>query len=197
MSQRIEKDFVFDTAIHFGKTFYLNQYSMTLSMLIETANIVEQNIALERIQYFIATHIHGCLFIDETDEDAIAKYKDAGISVCVLPDEPHDQIISMVLLQKFNAITEGRIVVTDLILGSTFSDGVRFHTVSEVAEDIIDHSPGLWWNCSTLCIAHTIASSGGDEKIVKLFSEDAWEKLDMGFYKKKGKTTSTKIDQFT
>ena len=47
---------------------------MTLSMLIETTNIVEQNIALERIQYFIATHIHGCLFIDETNKDAIAKY---------------------------------------------------------------------------------------------------------------------------
>ena len=195
MSQRIERDFVFDTAIHFGKTFYLNQYSMTLSMLIETTNIVEQNIALERIQYFIATQIHGCLFIDETETNATAKYKDAGISICTLPDEPHDQIISMVLLQKFNAITEGRIVVTDLILGSTFSDGVRFHTVSEVAEEVIDSDPGLWWNCSTLCKEHTIESSE-DVKIVKLFSEDAWEKLDMGYYKK-GKTTSTKVDQIT
>ena len=197
MSQRIERDFVFDTAIHFGNTFYLNQYSMTLSMLIETTNIVEQNIALERIQHFIATQIHGCLFIDETETNATAKYKDAGISICTLPDEPHDQIISMVLLQKFNSVTEGRIAVTDLILGSTFSDGVRFHTVSEVAEDSIDHNPELWWNCSTLCIEHTVCPSGGDEKIVKLFSEDAWEKLDMGFSKKKGKTILTKLDQFT
>jgi|TARA_R110002124_G_scaffold87305_1_gene224786 hypothetical protein len=197
MSQRIERDFVFDTAIHFGNTFYLNQYSMTLSMLIETTNIVEQNIALERIQHFIATQIHGCLFISETETNATAKYKDAGISICTLPDEPHDQIISMVLLQKFNSVTEGRIAVTDLILGSTFSDGVRFHTVSEVAEDSIDHNPELWWNCSTLCIEHTVCPSGGDEKIVKLFSEDAWEKLDMGFSKKKGKTILTKLDQFT
>ena len=51
--------------------------------------------------------------INSENTSEIKKYKNAGIRVCVLPDEPFDQIISMALLQKFNAICEGRIKITE------------------------------------------------------------------------------------
>ena len=49
MSTRIERDLGFSTAIHFADQFLLNEYIMTLSILVETDDYKEQNVALERI----------------------------------------------------------------------------------------------------------------------------------------------------
>jgi hypothetical protein len=185
MSARIERDLGFSTAIHLSDTFIINEYFMTLSMLIETENIAEQNIALERILHFVMLVLNNCVFINQSDDKAIKKYKNAGIRICALPDDPFDQIISMTLLQKFNSITEGRIKVTDCTLSSNLSEGVRYCTVSEVVENVIDTHHSRWWNCSTLCTEHS-EPVDDDNNIVKLFSGDEWEKLDLQ-YAKKGK----------
>jgi len=133
----------------------------------------------------------------KAEEKAITKYKNAGINICTLPDDPHDQIISMVLLTKFNSVTENKLIITDLILGSTFSEGVKFHTVSEIAEDVVDQHSSKWWNCSTLCMEDAkVGDLGNDHKIIELFSEDAWEKLDLGF-SKKVKKLNQKLDHNT
>jgi hypothetical protein len=183
MGTRIERDLGFSTAIHFSDTFILNEYLMTLSILVETDNIKDQNIALERILHFITVVLNNCLFINQQEEEAIHKYKDAGLRVCVLPEDPLEQIISMTLLQKFNSMAEGRLRVTDCTLGSNLSDGVRFCTVSEVAENHVDRDSSRWWNCSTLCIEH-IKPITDEDNIVKLFSNDDWEKLELQFEKK-------------
>ncbi len=156
---------------------------MTLSMLVETEDIKEQNIALERILHFVMVVLNNCLFINQNDEEAIKKYKEAGIRVCVLPEDPFDQIISMTLLQKFNSITEGRLRVTDCTLGSNLSDGVRFCTVSEVVENHVESDTHKWWNTNTLEIEHR-EPMADDNNIVKLFTNDDWEKLQLNFEKK-------------
>jgi len=183
MSTRIERDLGFSTAIHFSDMFLLNDYLMTLSMLVETEDIKEQNIALERILHFVMVVLNNCLFINQNDEEAIKKYKEAGIRVCVLPEDPFDQIISMTLLQKFNSITEGRLRVTDCTLGSNLSDGVRFCTVSEVVENHVESDTHKWWNTNTLEIEHR-EPMADDNNIVKLFTNDDWEKLQLNFEKK-------------
>ena len=85
-------------------------------MLVETEDIAEQNIALERLLHFVINVLNNSIFINENKTKEIKKYKEAGIRVCELPDDPFDQIISMALLQKFNSIAEGRIKVTDCSL---------------------------------------------------------------------------------
>jgi len=183
MTTRIERDLGFSTALHFSDTFILNEYFMTLSLLIETEDISEQNIALDRILHFVMLVLNNCIFVHQTDLKAIQKYKHAGINVCVLPEEPYDQIISMTLLQKFNAITEGRIRVTDCTLSSNLSEGVRYCTVSEVVENTIDGGESKWWNCNSLCVEHSEPITD-DNNIVKLFDSNDWEKLELQFAKK-------------
>ena len=53
MTTRIEKDFRFRSAVHFENKFEVNSYALTLSMLVETESLREQNIALSRITYFL------------------------------------------------------------------------------------------------------------------------------------------------
>ena len=170
MTTRVERDFDFEAGIHFNDTFYVNSYIITLSMLVETESIKEQNIALDRIIHFLSVVLHSSLFVHQKDTAAIEKYKNAGMRVCTLPEEPYDQIVSMVILVKLNAITEGRMVITDLTLSSNLSEGVRFCTVAEIAEKMIDNSPELWCNASTLCVEHS-SKEEGDDKVVKLFGQ--------------------------
>ena len=172
---RVERDFGFEAAVHFADNFYVNSYLITASMLVETTSIKEQNIALDRVVHFLRSVLHSSIFVHQKDINAINKYKSADIRICTLPEEPYDQIISMVLLVKLNAITEGRLLITDLTLDSNMSDGVRFCTVAEVAVNMIDSSPELWWNAPSLCIEHCFKED--DSKVVKLFDQTGWSEV--------------------
>ncbi len=193
MNSRIEKDFYFQAALHFEGQFYVNSYDLTLSMLVETDSIREQNIAMERVIHFLTSVVQNSILVkstkNNTEEEVktLEKYKDAGIRVCELPEEPYDQIFGMALMQKLNTIMEGRIKITDMIIGSVLSDDVRFTIVSEVAEVVL--MGGHWWNKPTIClneeemVASEIKTKGN---IVKLFDDTDW--VDLGLsWKEKGK----------
>ena len=104
MNPRIEKDFVFETAVHFENKFMINFYELTLLMDVTTDNHHEQNIAIERINYFIEHFIDSGIFVAANQEKVIANYENAGIRVLTLPEEPYDQIIGLILLLKLNAL---------------------------------------------------------------------------------------------
>jgi hypothetical protein len=120
MSIKIQKDFVFESAIHFEGSFLINFYELTLHMTVDTDDMREQNIALERINYFLANHIENHIWVSSEEKKAIEAYQKANISVLEIPEEPFDQIVGMILLLKINAITEGKISVTNIIFGSKF-----------------------------------------------------------------------------
>ena len=90
---------------------------MTLSILVETDDYQGTKYSTRKNTTLCYVVLNNCVFINQNDSKSIKKYKDAGIRVCVLPEDPVDQIISMTLLQKFNSITEGRLKVTDCTLG--------------------------------------------------------------------------------
>jgi hypothetical protein len=184
MTTRIEKDFYFQTGVHFENKFYVNSYDVTLSLLVETDSIREQNVAMDRATHFLTSVLQNSLLINSKETEAIEKYKNAGLKICILPEDPYDQILSMVLLQKLNAVMEGRLRITDLVIGSTLSEGVRFTMVSEVAENVLDGN--YWWNKPTICLNNEEACPTNKTNIVKLFDDSHW--VDLGLsWKEKGK----------
>lgn len=185
MTTRIEKDFYFQAAVHFEGKFYINSYDLTLSVLVETDSIREQNVAMDRATHFLTAVLQNSLLINSKETEAIEKYKNAGLKICEIPEEPYDQILSMILLQKLNSIMEGRLCITDLVLGSTMSEGVRFTMVSEVSEGVLGGNH--WWNKSTICLNDAEACAEITKtNIVKLFDDAHW--VDLGLsWKEKGK----------
>jgi hypothetical protein len=171
MNTRIEKDFFCQTAVHYNGKFNTNTYSITLSMLVEECDDPDEpNIAMDRATYFIENYIQSSLLINIDEKIAVERYKTAGINICELPSEPHDQIFAAVLLLKLNAIMEGRIKITDLLIGSAMSNGVRYNVVSEVAESTL--SGNYWWN--KMCLATCDESELTTGNVVKLFEDDPW-----------------------
>lgn len=183
MNTRIEKDFSFQTAVHFNDTFYVNLYDMTLSILVETDSIREQNIAMDRALYFLSEILQNSILIHSADIQAIEKYKAAGIKVCEVSEEPYDQIVAMVVLLKLNAIMEGRLRITDLLLSSSMGENIRFTMVAELAETIL--AGNYWWNKPSICINHTELDHDSEENVVKLFNDTNWSDLGLSWKEKK------------
>jgi hypothetical protein len=136
-------------------------------MEVETESIREQNVAMERIKYFLNECLENSIFVQNTEHKIIEKYNSCGFKVCTVPEEPYDQIITILLLTKLNSITEGRLVITDTTLGSRVSDEVKFSCDIESPRGPLE-KPG-WWLDSGTSIADPIKTSSRKDKIVKIF----------------------------
>ena len=77
MSSKIEKDFTFLASIHFEGKFVVNLYEMKALMTVNTDDVKQQQVAIERMMYFISSQIEDCIFVFEEDKEAIEKYKKA------------------------------------------------------------------------------------------------------------------------
>ena len=71
MTTRIEKDFYFQAAVHFEGKFYINSYDLTLSVLVETDSIREQNVAMDRATHFLTAVLQNSLLINSKETEAI------------------------------------------------------------------------------------------------------------------------------
>lgn len=182
MTARIARSFDFQTGTYFSGDFYVNSYEVDVQFSVETESIREQNIALERIKYYIAECLEHSIFISDSDTSAIDKFLDADLKVCTLPEEPYDQIVGIMLLTKLNAITEGRLVATDISISSRMSDGVICH--HDMDENLGPFRLAGWWNDSSTKIT-TYSTKSKGKKVVKLAKPaQEWEELDLGWDEK-------------
>lgn len=183
MNTLIEKDFDFQACVHFQDTFLINFYEFTLFMEVNTDSIREQNVAMDRIKYLVYESMENSIFVNFTDTKAIENYTKAGLKVCIVPEEPYDQIIALLILLKLNSICENKLKITDIKLTSKLSDDVKFNENIETATNAIKVTG--WWNevhpnlCSNL--------QNKKEKIVKLV-KDTWNDLGLGWKEKKSKS---------
>lgn len=178
MTISISRDFEFQAGIYFQGSFTMNFYDLTVYMDVNTESIREQNVAMERIKYFLNTCLENGIFIQDNENKVIEKYQSAGFKVSTLPEEPYDQIIALLLLVKLNAITEKKLIITDVVLGSRLSDNVKFSC--DLESPLGPFSDSGWWSCSN---ANTtdLNKVAKKDKIVKLIKHQMhdWEHVDL------------------
>lgn len=152
MTARVSREFSFDSGIHHDGSFMVNRYQLTLHLDIHTDNIRCQNIALERIKYIIEGCLENSVLVNEKCSDAISKFQEAGLKVCSLPDDPYDQVVAAILLRKLNAITEGKVEATEIVILSKICDGVNFFISADESHSF-GIGTGKWWseNSPSIC----------------------------------------------
>lgn len=189
MTARIHKAFNLLAGLHFGGNYYVNSYEFDLTFNVETSSIDEQNIAMERIHYFLFEKIKNTVFVNQTDVDAINKYTNAGMVVCTLPEDPYDQIIGIMLMVKLNSILEGRLVITDITLASDMSDGVScLHSFDESIGPFNDKG---WWNDNSPKINDIAVKKA---KVVKLAQvKNEWQEPCLNWPESKPNLDATEI----
>ena len=177
MTARISKDFHFLNNLYFNNKHYVNSYDINCSFTVATESILEQNIAMERLRYFLFEFLEHSVFINQNNTEQIEKYRNCGLTVCTLPEEPYDQIVGIMLFVKFNAIMEGRLVLTDIIIESAMSDGVN--CLHNEEENIGPFLLKDWWNESS-CRINNLTTK--NKKVVKLTKHKSdWESANLDY----------------
>ena len=184
MGASIERDFEFHGGVYFENAFMMTLYNFTLYMEVNTDSIREQNIAMERLKYLVEEVLDNTVFLGSTDKKLANKFNDCGIKLCILPDEPYDQIIALSLMLKFNAICENKIKILDIKFSSRLSDGVVFNEDYETAKNTFVMNG--WWNDSSPCLDYI--QSTKKDKIVKLHKR-GWNELGLSWKEKKTEPT--------
>jgi hypothetical protein len=195
MSAQIERDFTFQAGVHFQDTFSMNIYAFTLNMEVTTENIREQQIAMERMKYFIHECLENSIFVQDTDRAIIEKYSACGIRVCEIPEEPYDQIIALLLLLKLESIAEYRLAMTDIVLTSKLSDDVRFK------EDILTAKTEMpivgWWAESNTATTNVAKVKNKKDKIVKMVNTSEWNDVGLSWEEDTANTSNVTEIIFT
>jgi hypothetical protein len=179
MTTRVKREFNFVAGIWLEGEYQIGMYSFTLFIEILTDDPYEQSVALERMKYFIDEVVTNSVFVEYTDTKAIDTFTGLGMRVGVLPLEPYDQAISIALLLKLNAITEGKFNITNMAFKSQLSDDVEY--LIDIEDEVEAYvTKNNWWNDSGSNMSINKKANKKD-KIVKLHKDNEWTELDLGW----------------
>lgn len=188
MTARIHKSFELLAGLHFNGKYYVNQYLVDATFTVDTDSISEQNIAMERIKFFLHECLAHSVFVNQTDVEIIEKYTKAGMNVSTLPEDPYDQIIGIMLMTKLNSITEGRLTIIDLAIESSMSDGVSCCMAED--ESLGPFYEKGWWNEPSQRINDITQKN---KKVVKLSkTKTEWQDVYLD-WEEKANTTPAEI----
>ena len=178
MTSRIKREFNFVAGIWMNNEYQIGMYSFTVFIDIISDDPYEQSVALERMKYLIDDCITNSVFIEACEKKAIDSFNNTGMKTCILPVEPYDQAIGMALLLKFNAITEGKFIVTNMSFKSQLSDDVEYLIDIDDQFEPYD-AKSSWWNDNGSNISDK--KSNKKEKIVRLRKDNEWAELDLSW----------------
>ena len=153
MNVKLSYDIDFSAVAIIENSLIPVDYELTMHMYTATENNEYQNIAMQRVQFFIKELIHHSTFIDRNSSHFTKVTKMFDTNIVEFPEDPFDQIVGLVLLQKLTAITEGKYDIERLEIGSQNFSGLRY-TVDEFINFSDIHRPkkSCWWNRNDLTI---------------------------------------------
>ncbi len=150
---RIKNDYDFLSGVYIDGRLTFNKFRLTLD-ISAYGNHEDKNIAFERINYFIYEVIQSSVFISESEDAVIEKYKNVGISMLSVPAPgPVDQVIQAVLITKINAMLDDVLDITDSEINSV-QGGYISYIWDFVDEDdpihglINNEDDDKWWACA-------------------------------------------------
>ncbi len=177
MNVRLEYEMEFAAALWYNSNFYVNNYHLRLYMTTLTTSGRDQNLALARLKYFVYDILENSVFLNHKHVDQRKKFTAAGLRVITLPDEPVDQILGMTLCTKFNAIQQGRMIVTDLDISSTQGDNVVYCHNAEEASGPVEH--GGWWHDSEPVYADHAVNR--NQRVIAINRDLKWHDVDLAW----------------
>jgi hypothetical protein len=134
-----------------------------------------QNIALERIRYFVRQELDSSILINCQYQDQCRLLATAGLKVTTLPQEPVDQIVGIMLYLKLNAIAEGQLIVNEVSVSSELGDNIVYMHCEEESVGPFDHVG--WWTQSDLVHCDNELFDGGN--VVVINTQRGWREVDL------------------
>ena len=175
MNVRLHYKFEFPAGMWLDNELLFNKYELNVYMVTNCESGHDQNIALQRMKYVIQ-QVERSIIIDADEHETIAKFSDLGIPVVTLPGGPWDQLLEIALSEKFKAVVDDRLLLTDFEMTSELGGDVSYlHSMEEETGPFEDRG---WWNKND---AITYTPSTQDGNVVKFEKSTPWLELGLGF----------------
>lgn len=191
MNVRLKRKVAWSSGLVFQEKFCVNHYTVELSLMTLTTDPLEQNIAYDRLKHFVYAILGDSILIS-TDSKSLSKWQDTGTQMVVLPEEPVDQIVGMMLYSKLNAIMEGRIIVTDIELSSHQGDDMIYCHSDD--ENLGPFDSDGWWTDVTPNTHSRVKT--GTKKVVALGKKLEWTDFDLDWESTKEDSSSVVFANF-
>jgi len=191
MNVKLRNLISFIAGIYYNERLHMANYVLKLEMTTNTLNTYNQNIALDRIHFFINEIVNSSILICSDHTKQIRDYAKAGLNIIELPIEPFDQSISLALMQKFNSICEQNVIITETDISGSLSDGISYQT--NLTDPRGQYSKNGWWNDPELNWYDRNVLNNSKESIVRLDKRLTWQEVHLQWDEDK-KPTDPKTD---
>lgn len=175
MNVYLKKQLQFSTGLVYRDQFQINSYDVILKILTVSTDHDEQNIAYERMKYWIDYILQDSVLIDEHSEKLPA-YQETGQRLIVIPEEPVDQLIGIMLYLKINAIMEKRMVITEVELSSAVGEDISYTHIA--GEELGPLGVDGWWSDSRPVWSWT-KKKQTEDKVIEMDRMPEWGDLDL------------------
>lgn len=178
MNVKLQYKVGFLAGLYYNDTVFVNNYYVDLDLITLSSNGSDHNIALDRLKYFIDHVCSGVFFVSETETRQIKAMMNANMRLMILPEEPIDQIIGIMLFAKLNAIMEEKMLIFKLAISSDIGDSVAYlHTDADHMGPFDDR--GWWSDPSPLAGEPIPVKEKG--KVVKIVPTRSWSDLELNW----------------
>lgn len=165
----------FIAGLWWDERLILSRYDVTFKLLTVTADPAKSNIALERLKYMVEEAFQDTVFINHSLVDQIQLLQDAGVKVTVMPEEPVDQIVGMMLYSKINAVMENNVLVRSVLISSSAGDNIIYE--HDLTESVAPFDEPGWWNNSGPDYTVDSTFTQSSDKVVIIEPKSNWNEL--------------------
>jgi hypothetical protein len=174
MNVRLQYNIDFTSINILDNRIYPNNYTCKLSMLTASDDSYIQNISFERVKFIFREIFHHGIMINVTHTKLKNFMEMSPEKMIVLPDDPYDQVIGMIIFSKLNAIMDGNMILEELAISSGEGDNIIYIVdESDSFGPITTHKKQMtpWWCRSDLSTLDT----------KKPMMHVQWSDIDMGW----------------
>lgn len=157
-----------------------NHYKIKVDMLTVTPDVVEQNIAFLRLRHIVEETLDGAIFINQTETDTIEKFNQANLKLALVPEDPVDQIIGMLLHSKLSAVMEEKILIRSLTVSSVKGDEVEYHH-DDIEVNPFYNTAGWWGDRSPDNLQNTGSDDVMQHNLSLIAADRRWRELGLGW----------------
>lgn len=188
MNVRLSKTLTWYSAVVYQDEFFVNHYDLDLKMMTVSSDHDEQNVAYERLKYWINNILNSAVLISH-DNPRLELWQHTGARIMVLPEEPVDQIVGMMLYLKLNAIMENRLVVISTEVRSSVGDDMGY--THHHGENLGALSVDGWWSDPRLIWSENRPKE--QDKVVSLDRLPEWKDYRLDWNDEKFSSSNTVV----
>lgn len=121
----------------------INTYTVRVEMSATAQCNSDHNVAYARMRYWMQEIMSDAVLLDPNHATAAA-WHDTGMRVMMLPEDPVDQLVGIMLYTKLCAMTEQRMTIHSVSVSSALDDDVIYHHYEDEEQGPLEVAG--WWH---------------------------------------------------